>query len=258
MSDNQEQLSTAGVGADAAAKSNAPSRTEKTEADYRKRFDVLRRRARKQLGLKDDDELGATHFVKWLVELAPNLRPATRRVYRAAVCFCLQSPLDEEDVPRNSGDRRPALAKLVDYHRSTGAEIKEPATSSHKKKRFEVEDLEKLRRRLLRRRSGYDEDLDCYLSAGMPTGLRPVEWQRARMVKRADGGLVLLVRNAKSTNGRSHGQFRRLYWTADDSQAISAISPGCGLCRKCLQVRPSMSVRLSGKPIRAHCRTDCA
>jgi hypothetical protein len=57
-------------------------------------------------------------------------------------------------------------------------------------------------------------DLVLYFKAAVPTGLRPCEWPRARFGKSTRDGYcwMLVVENAKATNGRANGPLRTLHW----------------------------------------------
>ena len=50
----------------------------------------------------------------------------------------------------------------------------------------------------------------AWLLSGIWTGLRPSEWQFAQLTTNSAGANELQVRNAKNTNGRSHGATRTL------------------------------------------------
>jgi len=97
------------------------------------------------------------------------------------------------------------------------------ATSSSKLKLLIATDFEAIQRQIALRNLNHGESLAAFLVAGVVTGLRPIEWAQARLVRRA-GCAVLVVRNAKFRPGeRAHGRFRRLLWNADATVEITAI-----------------------------------
>jgi integrase len=73
-------------------------------------------------------------------------------------------------------------------------------TSAKKLKAFRHEDLMKLLESLVK---AGEMLAAAWLRCGYVTGLRPCEWQRARLV-----GNRLVVQNAKATNGRAHSDER--------------------------------------------------
>jgi hypothetical protein len=76
-------------------------------------------------------------------------------------------------------------------------------------------------------------DLVRYLEAGRVTGLRPCEWPNAQLLKSDRPGLrwMLVVANAKCTNGRTHGPFRTLYWVDLPSDVVRDIGAWIGIAR---------------------------
>ncbi|WP_406857239.1 hypothetical protein ABEG18_06310 [Alsobacter sp. KACC 23698] len=90
-----------------------------------------------------------------------------------------------------------------------------PATSSHKDKLLNEMDWMQLEAALAKGSSRYDEALLTYFRAACAAGLRPCEWAKARLDWQGTRH-VLVVRNAKGTNGRSHGPYRRLVWDEED------------------------------------------
>jgi hypothetical protein len=58
--------------------------------------------------------------------------------------------------------------------------------------------------------SAWASDLERWVEAGLITGLRPSEWAEARLEHSASLGPVLIVKNAKATNGRAHGPRRTM------------------------------------------------
>jgi hypothetical protein len=97
------------------------------------------------------------------------------------------------------------------------------ATSSAKARRIYADQLEAIKRKLSSRDLHYADALALYLDAGLPTGLRPIEWTHARLVTTCSSA-VLIVCNAKNSEQRAHGRFRRLVWKLPDATAeIDAI-----------------------------------
>ena len=206
-----------------------PTRAASTEAEYRERFH--------QMGARFVSEVGATPgedpegFVSWLLAGMGGLQPTSRRKYRAAVSFglhCLR-----EDATANAAARLTAalerlkqpLSQVADPLPAAEVAVPRPApaTSARKMKRAGNTIFAQLDAELAKRRSRYDPALRTYMPAGRATGLRPCEWRCARLVLGRDRAL-LVVRNAKDTNGRAHGRFRRLVWDNPAAPEVAAVA----------------------------------
>lgn len=77
-------------------------------------------------------------------------------------------------------------------------------------KKLPAEDLRKIHKQLVASRSRYAEPTGLLLEASLLTGLRPIEWSTCWIDESNPNVSVLMVRNAKNTNGRSHGLIRKL------------------------------------------------
>lgn len=151
-----------------------------TILEYEKRYTASK------LRLGTDDDLAAD-----LIRRAPELRPSTVRQYRAAYSHVWER-IGREDLI----DAVKGLAGSKDKSMPR-------RTSSSKAKAFKVPDLA----RLLEALEGRGHTLAAaWLRATYITGLRPSEWQGARL-----DGMRLVVRNGKNTNGRAHGDTRTLH-----------------------------------------------
>lgn len=112
--------------------------------------------------------------------------------------------------------------ELVELLMSIGSEGCKPTrgntnTSSRKKKSITKNEEELIIADLSRRKSSNWAQITLSIfRAGILVGLRPIEWISATMIydmKLEDGTIakhVLRVKNAKHTNGRSHGKYRHL------------------------------------------------
>jgi len=87
-------------------------------------------------------------------------------------------------------------------------------TSRTKAKALPENDLARIEHAALATGAKCATDLGRYLKAGVVTGLRPCEWANAELRESTREGFtwMLVVANAKATNGRAHGSFRTLYW----------------------------------------------
>lgn len=165
------------------------TRTEQTEQWYAQRGRDLVRRF-----LGDRDAVLRPHeFVDWLLRLRPTVAPSTWRLYRLGAKAALEG-LSEGEL----------AARRLDEVGGAGL-LNVPKGASLKVKRIPPRDFERLMALLRLSRSERASAVSDWLRAGVATGLRPVEWATARL-----DGDALVVRNAKSTNGRGNGLTRTL------------------------------------------------
>jgi hypothetical protein len=134
------------------------------------------------------------------------------RLVRRSVVWQLQDLLVRVDQ---------ALAKeIMSAIARLRAEMPDPdhtrkaVTSRTKAKSLPENDLARIEHAALATAAKCATDLVRYLKAGVITGLRPCEWANAELRESTREGFtwMLVVANAKATNGRAHGPFRTLYW----------------------------------------------
>ncbi len=189
-------------------------RTEKTKEDYLLRSQQLLKRAKKELGITENEELDVRQFVVWLVEQKPNIARTTWRQYKSAVVFYLERHPDFQ----SSSEALEYLKEIT----SKGALTSTNKTSSLKLKKISFEDWEKLDSFLTQKNKKWHEQLRAWLRASIITGLRPVEWKNALLTNH-EGQSALKIKNAKHTNGRSHGEERTLILKNLSNDDIDAI-----------------------------------
>lgn len=166
-----------------------------TADNYRHRCSQLQQRCLRETSRHDWGS-----FVAWLIDRRPALRPASFRQYRAAVTSVLQeqkppdwrhyvealhdrAAVDHPDQPRRTSARRargladPELLAILDW--------------------------------LGRHHGQWDALASTWLVWAIHTGLRPIEWQTAR-VEHVDDSVWLVALNAKHDALRAHGAERRI------------------------------------------------
>jgi integrase len=181
-----------------------PTRTNETVTVYIKRAKSLAKRAMSELGLAPGERLDARQFVAWLETLRPTLSKASWRQYKSSV-VCFLEGYDE-----------PEALEAVDYLReldTQGCSKTSLKTSGSKLKRFSWRDFQKITDHLRNKPGKWHRPLLDWLICGCLTGLRPQEWVGAQVVD-LQGEKALVVKNAKGTNGRSHGPTRTLLLSA--------------------------------------------
>lgn len=181
-----------------------PTRTEQTKKTYLRRARDLAQACRKSLKIPNNTVLDYRQLVGWLANRRPRWSKRTWRQYKASVAYFL-----EEEIKRGNGIAQEALEALIPLD-STPGQAKTKSTSANKQKKLPAADLRALRKALDESTSVWASDLERWIEAGLLTGLRPVEWGQSRVEYSPALGPILVVNNAKSTNGRSHGPKRTL------------------------------------------------
>ena len=192
------------------------SRTEETKSVYLARAEQLLKRAKKELKIFQDDDLDVRQFVIWLVEKKSTIHRRSWRQYKSAVVYYLE-------VYENAEIASEALEYIKNIN-SIGAKTQTDKTSSLKLKKITYDDWKTLDTYLQTKNNKWHEQLRAWLRASILTGLRPIEWRNAVFFMHEEQP-ALKIQNAKSTNGRSHGETRTLLLkdvNSDDLIAIKA------------------------------------
>lgn len=141
-----------------------------------------------------------------VISIRPTVRPATWRQYRSAlICYFQQ-------LEHAHPEKEPAIALL----RTSGCSEclrggNAPSrTSSSKKRQVKPEDLSEIVGYLSEHETRWSFPTSMWLEASVLTGLRPSEWQSARLELGESGEPVLVITNAKNSNGRANGDQRTL------------------------------------------------
>jgi hypothetical protein len=141
---------------------------------------------------------------------------STARLYRAALAFVFKEmgSIASSEALKRIYRSEEDPDKLEKFRNEIRAERKKrqrmrPKTSAKKSKSISDKDLELLKSFLQDSLSKYAQSTLLWLLAGILTGLRPSEWQSAQLEDKG-GGRVLVIRNAKNTNGRAHGETRTI------------------------------------------------
>lgn len=175
-----------------------------TVQQYQKRGRSLWERAARELDGATPDTLTPAAFADWMLSLLPTLKVSSRRAYRSAAIFYLQGRPDADA----------AIVTLRMAGITPDDELDEDeggagTTRWTRVKSISPEDFDRLVKFLqYRSRSGYAPLLLHWCWAGILTGLRPAEWQGARLSD--EDPRRLLVQNSKTTQGRGVGLTRTL------------------------------------------------
>lgn len=214
-------------GAGSVPSTHGTTRSEKTHNHYldRGRMLVQRYRRERDLASTSMDGLDPVEFVNWLFSLKPTVSRATWRPYRQAAKAILTSmPHDDTEaaiamIDADIAEASAASEAAVDREErpETRKEGIPRRTSGLKEKRFPKKDFDRVIAYLrYYSRSKFSPVLIDWMTAGITTGLRPVEWRATDIEIREDptapGGrwIWLYVLNAKTTNGRGNGLVRTI------------------------------------------------
>lgn len=177
------------------------SKTEDTKKKYMERAIQLINRATKDLQISTADNIDVRQLVVWLVEKKPTISRSTWRQYKSSIIFYLEH--HKEIQAANE-----AIEYLKDIT-SNGAIKHSTKTSSQKLKKITFQDWHKIEEYLKARDLKWHKQLRDWLRSSILTGLRPIEW-RNTIYTESNGVPMLIIKNAKHTNGRSHGATRTL------------------------------------------------
>ncbi|SFV38803.1 hypothetical protein SAMN05216456_3625 [Devosia crocina] len=176
----------------------AVTRQSTTEEEYRKRLDMLTRRAETSKGR----EATLLEVILCLGTQDDEYRPASIRKYYAALAWAVDKAVERGDLDDVSEHaHRQALASRPRPRPKTA----EPRTSARKRKQVDKWELHRVGKFLLTRGTIEDKLLVLLLVHGVFLGLRPSEYSDADLQ-----GSLLVVRTRKATNGRGLGEFREL------------------------------------------------
>lgn len=183
--------------------------TEGTQKQYRKRVGQLLSRCKKEICAKPS----AGSYVDWLIAKMPTVLAPTWRQYKAASIFMFhESFLATEG--RDEPIKETALAaywKLsATYHDRDCPKPVVASTSTGKNKRITDKDCARLLAALQKSRSSYGSAAALMFGVTVWVGLRPCEWPNTTLRAEQDGTFSLVVKNAKATNERAHGEYRTL------------------------------------------------
>ncbi|WP_145980743.1 site-specific integrase [Magnetospirillum sp. ME-1] len=179
--------------------SDIPTKTAATEIRYQDVGWRCLRAYADEVGISPT-QVCPIDLVAWIIQSQPNWKPATWRQYKAAVIFILETfyPCHTE-----------AINLLASTPQSNCRRVGR-STSDKKIKAMPADDLFTILLHLRTSRSQYRLPLSHFLMASTLTGVRPAEWRLAQLLQ-VKGRPLLLVVNAKHTNGRGLRRVRRLW-----------------------------------------------
>lgn len=201
-------------------------RSQDTSEKYKQRTISLLKKAKKEFDIPSYQSVELKQFVGWLISNKNNMAYNTWKQYRAAVTGYFED-IKTSDLGITDGEKTEILDLLSNS--SQDYLIKKTKKTSNKKmKKFPIKDfmaildvLEGLNEKVYVS-SNFVNYLKFWLNAGIITGLRPVEWGTSEYID-VKGKEKLIVKNAKNSNGRAHGETRTIHLnnlTEDEKKII--------------------------------------
>lgn len=218
------------------------TRTKETKKDYLLRSICFIERAYREAKEQNHDiinnpkniyehEFGSDKQVKGLTLLntviwackfwAKEVTQESWRSYRAAFMFTSEVYLQTENIDEATFSR---IEKTLKSTKGLSRKEVELRTSAKKQKHLSIKDLKKIDTEISKSKSQWSTALRLWLRAGVLTGLRPIEWKTANLIK-SEQGAMLIVQNAKNTNDRANGETRTLHLnhlTVDEMTVIES------------------------------------
>lgn len=199
------------------------SRSNETKKAYRERTVALINKARKELQIPSYKSISVKQFVGWLCAYKDTLSYSSWKQYKSSVLDYLEDQilLNHKDIndfiesyELLKNQQQTAKAKSYVLKNLPIKERKQfKETSMKKMKDFPIKDFTAITMALEQgsfKQAKFSEELLSWLFAGILTGLRPIEWQSAT-IEKINGQDALIVKNAKNSNGRAHGEFRTIH-----------------------------------------------
>lgn len=163
----------------------------------------------KRLFLRYEKETGSTWksnfsgFCGWLSDCSTGWSKATFRLYKNALAgyLWIYGTVDMIDA-----------VKEIPHKKTSKSISKTKAkrnTSQQKSKAISQSDFLCILKELSGKKSNYSDLLANWLFCGVLTGLRPIEWHSAKVI-RNENGVFLIIENAKNSNQRANGDTRTL------------------------------------------------
>lgn len=198
------------------------TRTKKTEDDYIKKsiqsmsFVYKKYKGKEQAEkIKYDVFLNEKKYtvvplfetVVWFCKnKAHNYKSSTWRYYRSSFLYYAKILLNEEKISNINYEK---LKELLEKTKSGEKEFLPERTSAKKSKYINDKDLKILINELKKSNNKWKVTTIIWIQSGILTGLRPVEWNSAEIIA-DDNKFIIKVKNAKNTNNRSHGEYRKI------------------------------------------------
>jgi len=147
-------------------------------------------------------------FITWLTKYASRVTHSTWRLYRAALV------MEFRDVFSQS-----RLAEMIRVLKVKSHDVNGIHSSAGKAKRISERSLQSFEVFAEEMNNALNEPCLMCIKASILCGLRPIEWSQSRVLERTIDEanetceFILEIKNAKATQGRSHGVYRTILFT---------------------------------------------
>lgn len=209
------------------------SKTQKTCASYESVVNTVLRHAdriQKNSGAEFIQDRNL-RMAMALLELETHVQDATFRYYKAAVIHGIRTQpgvMDEQVMELLEPE---ASEVLAEHEHSVAiaraANLTKLVGAQQRAEHLPAADWIALITALLDTRSKWSEPAALWLVCTLETGLRPCEWSSASLT-----GTTLVVKNAKATNGRAHGESRTLDLFRASNKVVGSISQFLAIVRQ--------------------------
>jgi hypothetical protein len=196
---------------------SSPTTTESTIQQYSRTYNRFATMARERYDIAADKEVTAQQVAVLFLDGEAGWAPNTARLYRASLAYVFGKMNDAagreaREMIYRVAEEPERLAEMREEVRAErkARERNKPRTSAQKAKKLSADDRARLFNQLDQSRSKYAHATKLWFMAGILTGLRPSEWPHALLTSDDGNQAVLIVKNAKNTNGRGHGPERTI------------------------------------------------
>lgn len=210
-----------------ASTGNPPTRAAETEQAYRLRAQQLLGSCARDRGVESPETLNDDEMVGWCEEKAVEVRPASWRTYRASLSWWAEE--------QGRGELAERIRGVASVEPDKGKAM--PQRTSARKLKGGRDDLADLLDHLhAKTKTARVQNISfeglVFIAATYYAGLRPSEWLGTRWMDEAVEP-VLRVPNAKATNDRAHGPYRRIHFVGARPDQMKPIEFMVNLAREC-------------------------
>jgi integrase len=153
-------------------------------------------------------------------EKAHNYSPSAWRYYRSAFNFYANNEFNHNRISKEKLDK---IKEILSLTKSGEKTYIPKRTSANKAKSLNEKDVKELLNFIASSNNKWSTATGLWIRSGIIAGLRPVEWSEVDVNKDDKNKLFLVVKNAKNTNNRSHGENRTIdlsFLNSEDEKCV--------------------------------------
>jgi integrase len=194
------------------------TRSPETSVIYARRAQTFLRNIEKLL--PPDTPIGPHEMFVWLERKMPTIQYGTLRSYKATIISWIETNAENGMYDKNESIN--AISKIKALHHNRDMCVVKRDSSAKSVSLFNMNRMLSSLEKETRRNTGYA--LKCaalMFHATIFCGMRPIEWMTARIEKDGDtGNIILIIKNAKNSNGRACAEYRRIGFNAGKQSVI--------------------------------------